>query len=66
VHLNDFHLQVVEVRIIKVELTFERPVRDTPSLAEQREDLIQHSVKVHDRRSPCLSGSDQTASARCA
>jgi hypothetical protein len=62
VHLNDFHLQVVEVRVIEVELALERPVRDAASLAEQREHLIQHSVKVHERPSTCLPGSAQTAS----
>jgi hypothetical protein len=30
--LNEFHLQVVEVRVIEVELALERPVRDAASL----------------------------------
>ena len=62
VDLNDFHLQVIEVRVIEVELALERPVRDAAALAEQRQDLVQHSVKVHDRLSTYLSGSTQTAS----
>jgi hypothetical protein len=33
--LNDFHLQVVEVRVIEIELALERPVRDAATLAEQ-------------------------------
>jgi len=61
--LNNFHLQVVEVRIIEVELALERPVRDAAALAEQREDLIQYRVKVHDQSSMCLPGSAQTAPA---
>jgi hypothetical protein len=45
--LNKFHLQVVEVRVVKVELALERPVRHTAALAQQCENLIQHRVKVH-------------------
>jgi hypothetical protein len=33
VDLNDFHLQIIEVRVIEVELALERPVRDAASLA---------------------------------
>ncbi|MDQ3831707.1 MAG: hypothetical protein M3361_20915 [Candidatus Tectomicrobia bacterium] len=62
VDLNNFHLQIVEVGVIEVKLAFERSVRDTAALAQQREDLIQHSIKVHERPSPCLLGSAQTAS----
>ena len=43
--LNKFHLQVVEVRVVKVELALERPVRHTAALAQQCENLIQHRVK---------------------
>jgi hypothetical protein len=39
-------LQVVEVRVSEVELTLERPVRNTAALAQQREDLIQHGIKI--------------------
>jgi hypothetical protein len=46
--LKDFQLQVVKEGVIEVELALERPVRDAASLAEQRQDLIQHGVKVHD------------------
>ena len=63
VDLDEFHLEIVKVRVIKVKLALERPVGDAAALAEQRKDLIQHRVKVHDRLSPCLSGSDRTASA---
>ena len=61
--LDEFHLQVVEVRVIEVELALERPVRHTAALAQQCEDLIQHRVKVHHRRSPWLSGSTRTTEA---
>ena len=46
--------KTVEVRIIEVELPLERPIRDTASLAEQREDLVQHTIKVH-RATLCVS-----------
>jgi hypothetical protein len=62
VDLNDFHLQIVEVRLVEVELALERPIGDAAALAKQRQDLIQHSVKVHERPSPCLPGSASTAS----
>src|SRR5262249_14187188 len=58
--LNDFHLQVVEVRVVKVELALERPIRHTAALTQQCEDLIQHRVKVHHRHSLCLSGNPRT------
>src|SRR5262249_18995347 len=60
--LNEFHFQVVEVCVIEVELALERPIRDAAALAEQRQGLVQHRVKVHDRPSPCLPGSTRTAS----
>src|SRR5262249_4082513 len=60
--LNDFHLQVVEVRVIEIELALERPVRDTASLAEPGKNLIQHRAQVHDRLSTCLPSSAQTTS----
>ena len=65
-YLNNFHLQVVEVRVIEVELALERPIRHTAALAQQCEDLIQHRVKVHNRLSPCLSGNARAASVGCA
>jgi len=60
-NLNDFHSQVVEVRVIEIELALERPVRNAAALAEQRKDLVQHRIKVHDCLSPYLSGSNRTA-----
>ena len=59
----NFYLQVVEVPIIEVELALERPVRHTAALAQQCEDLVQQRVKVHHRRSPCLSGHTRTTKA---
>src|SRR5262249_10196493 len=50
----------------EVELALERTVRHTTALAQQCEDLIQHRVKVHHRRSPCLSGNTRTTSMGCA
>jgi len=40
VDLNDFHLQIVEVPLVEVELALERPIGDAAALAEQRQDLI--------------------------
>jgi hypothetical protein len=54
--------QIRQGGIIEVELALERPVRDTASLAEQCEDLIEHRIKVHNRPSLCVPGSAQTAS----
>jgi hypothetical protein len=61
VELKHFHLQIVQGGVIEVKLALERPVRDTAPLAQQHEDLIQHSIKVHERPSPCLRGSAQIA-----
>jgi hypothetical protein len=53
----EFLLEGLEVRIIECELHPERPIRDPTPLAQQREHLIHHCVKVHKRPSPCLPGS---------
>jgi hypothetical protein len=60
VDLDDLHLQIIEVRLVEVELALKRPIGDATALAEQRQDLIQHRVKVHDRSSLCLPGSART------
>jgi hypothetical protein len=53
----EFLLEGLEVRVIECELHLERPIRDPTALAQQREHLIHHRLKVHKRPSPCLPGS---------
>jgi hypothetical protein len=48
---------------IECALALERPVRHPAALAQQREDLIEHGIKVHARPSACLPGRAQPASA---
>ena len=52
---NEFGLEVFEVGIIEAELALQSAIRDTATMAEQLNNLIDDLVKVHASPSPCVS-----------
>ena len=45
--LNDFCLQILEIRIVKPKLPLERPIRDPLMPLEKLHYLIKYRVEVH-------------------
>jgi hypothetical protein len=44
---NNFFLEVFQFVIMQVKSPFERPIGHPPLALDQRNDLLQHLVKVH-------------------
>jgi hypothetical protein len=57
--LDEFGLEVLDIRLIQGKLPLEGTIRHAPLALEQSDYLGQHIVKVHARRFPYLSGSDR-------
>src|SRR5262245_49618242 len=55
-------LQIVEDLIVQLELAFKGAVGDSPTLAEEFHNLIEHHVEVHQRPSTCASAASTSGS----
>src|SRR5262245_42390920 len=47
VYLDEFELEVLDIRLVQVELAFERPIRDAALTLEQSHRLIQDLLECH-------------------
>src|SRR5262249_35033254 len=60
IDVEEFCFQVVEVRIIEIELPFQCPIADPPSILEDCDRLLKHLFKGHDASlSPARDASDR-------
>jgi hypothetical protein len=53
---DELDLQIVQERVIHLELPLERAIRDALALAEESHHLIEDGIKIHCRPSPCRGG----------
>ena len=51
VHLDEFELDILDIRLIQVELAFERPIRHPALALEQGNRLVQNLLEGHGRPS---------------
>jgi hypothetical protein len=47
VGVEEFGCEIGEGLVVQLKLALERPVRDAATLAEERQDLIEHGIEVH-------------------
>jgi len=47
--LDEFSLQILKIVVIELKLALERSIGDPSSLTQQLQDLLEHSIEVHDR-----------------
>src|SRR5439155_17524966 len=51
VHLDEFELDILDIRLVQVELAFQRPIRDPALALEQGHGLVQDLLEGHGRPS---------------
>src|SRR4029453_5648754 len=59
---DEFILQHLKGLVIQLELKLQRAVGDPSSLSEERQDLVEHCVKIHHRPSTCASAASASGS----
>ena len=56
VHLDEFELYILDIRLVQVELAFERPIRHPTLALEQGHRLVQDLLEGHGRPSAWVYG----------
>jgi hypothetical protein len=51
VGVEEFGLEILQGRLVQLELPLERPIGDPSALAKQRHHLIEYGIKIHHRPS---------------
>src|SRR5262245_64541620 len=60
VHLDEFELQILDIRLVQVELAFECPIRHPALALEHGYCLVENLLKGHRHPSLCRCGVQQT------
>jgi hypothetical protein len=59
---DELLLQIVEDVVVEMELAFEGPISDPPTLVEEFQYVVEQLVKVHHRPPTCASAASASGS----